>query len=90
MLSLRDQDQRMDDCFTAFFKVLRLLTPLQMSYEAAKAAKKRAEPYTKIVEELLDIHRRRRDPTAFLWCMTRDIDFSPGSASCRKSGAPIY
>jgi len=29
--------------------VLRLLTPLKMSYDAAK---KRAEPYTKIVEEL--------------------------------------
>jgi hypothetical protein len=29
--------------------VLRLLTPLKMSYEATK---KRAEPYTKIVEEL--------------------------------------
>jgi len=28
--------------------VLRLLTPLKMSYEAAR---KRAEPYTKIVEE---------------------------------------
>jgi hypothetical protein len=35
--------------FTAVFTVLRLLTPLKMSYEAAK---KRAEPYTKIVEEL--------------------------------------
>jgi uncharacterized protein YecE (DUF72 family) len=32
--------------------VLRLLTPLGMSYEAAK---KRAEPYTKIVEELPQI-----------------------------------
>ena len=35
--------------FSAVFTVLRLLTPLKMSYEAAK---KRAEPYTKIVEEL--------------------------------------
>ncbi len=34
---------------TAPFTVLRLLTPLKMSYQAAK---KRAEPYTKIVEEL--------------------------------------
>jgi hypothetical protein len=32
----------------------RLLTPLKMSYEAAK---KRAEPYTKIVEELLQMRR---------------------------------
>ena len=40
--------------FTALFTVLRLLTPLKMSYEAAK---KRAEPYTKIVEELPQIRR---------------------------------
>jgi hypothetical protein len=37
---------------TVLFSVLRLLTPLEMSYEAAK---KRAEPYTKIVEELPDV-----------------------------------
>jgi hypothetical protein len=35
-------------------EVLRLLTPLKMSYEGAK---KRAEPYTKIVEELPDMRR---------------------------------
>jgi len=40
--------------FTAPFTVLRLLTPLKMSYEAAK---KRAEPYTKIVEELPEMRR---------------------------------
>ena len=34
--------------------MLRLLTPLGMSYEAAK---KRAEPYTKIVEELPEMRR---------------------------------
>ena len=34
--------------------MLRLLTPLKMSYEAAK---KRAEPYTKIVEELPQMRR---------------------------------
>jgi hypothetical protein len=34
--------------FTAPFTVQRLLTPLKMSYEAAK---KRVEPYTKIVED---------------------------------------
>lgn len=39
----------MEEHFTAPFTVLRLLTPLKMSYEAAKT---RAEPYTKIVEEL--------------------------------------
>jgi uncharacterized protein YecE (DUF72 family) len=37
------------EVFTAPFTVLRLLTPLKMSYEAAK---KRAEPYNKIVGEL--------------------------------------
>ena len=40
--------------FPAVFTVLRLLTPLKMSYEAAK---KRAEPYTKIVEELPQMRR---------------------------------
>ena len=40
--------------FTAVFTVLRLLTPLKMSYEAAK---KRAEPYTMIVEELPKMRR---------------------------------
>jgi hypothetical protein len=40
--------------FTAVFTVLRLLTPLKMSYEAAKT---RAEPYTKLVEELPRMRR---------------------------------
>jgi hypothetical protein len=40
--------------FTAPFTVLRLLTTLKMSYEAAK---KRAEPYNKIVEELPEMRR---------------------------------
>ena len=53
MPSLADQHQRMER-FTAPFTVLRLLTPLEMSYEAAK---KRAEPYTKIVEELPEMRR---------------------------------
>lgn len=35
-------------------EVLRLLTPLKMSYEATK---KRAEPYTKIVKELMEMQR---------------------------------
>lgn len=54
MPSLMDQYQRMEQPFTAPFTVLRLLTPLKMSYEAAK---KRAEPYTKIVEELPEMRR---------------------------------
>ena len=54
MPPLREQHQRMDHCFTAPFTVLRLLTPLKLSYEAAK---KRAEPYTKIVEEVPEMRR---------------------------------
>jgi len=50
---LAEQHTRMRG-FSAVFTVLRLLTPLKMSYEAAK---KRAEPYTKIVEELPHMRR---------------------------------
>jgi uncharacterized protein YecE (DUF72 family) len=50
---LADQHTRMQG-FTAAFTVLRLLTPLGMSYAAAK---QRAEPYTKIVEELPQMRR---------------------------------
>jgi uncharacterized protein YecE (DUF72 family) len=53
MPPLLAQHQRMET-FTAPFTVLRLLTPLNMSYEAAK---KRAEPYNKIVGELPDMRR---------------------------------
>ena len=53
MPALAEQHTRMGG-FTAPFTVLRLLTPLKMSYEAAK---KRAEPYTKIVEELPEMRR---------------------------------
>lgn len=48
MASLAGRYTRMQE-FTALFTVLRLLAPLKMSYVAAK---KRANPYTKIVEEL--------------------------------------
>ena len=48
MPPLAEQHQRMKT-LTAPFTVLRLLTPLKMTYEAAK---KRAEPYDKIVGEL--------------------------------------
>jgi len=53
MPPLAEQHTRMGT-FTAPFTVLRLLTPLKMSYEAAK---KRAEPYTKIVGELPQMRR---------------------------------
>lgn len=53
MPSLADRDTRMQG-FTAVFTVLRLLTPLKMSYAVAK---KRAEPYSKIVEELPQMRR---------------------------------
>ena len=53
MPGLAEQHKRMET-FTASFTVLRLLTPLKMSYEAAK---KRAEPYNKIVGELPEMRR---------------------------------
>ena len=53
MPALGEQHQKMER-FTAPFTVLRLLTPLKISYEAAK---KRAEPYNKIVEELPEMRR---------------------------------
>lgn len=54
MPSLLEQHRRIDESFTAPFTVLRLLTPPKMSYEAAK---KRAEPYNKIVGTLPDMRR---------------------------------
>lgn len=54
MPPLREQHQRMEERFTAAFTVLRLLTPLKMTYDSAK---KHAEPYTKIVEELPAMRR---------------------------------
>ena len=53
MPSLAEQHKRMER-YTAPFSMLRLLTPLKMTYEAAK---KRAEPYTRIVEELPEMRR---------------------------------
>jgi len=53
MPPLLDQHRRMGT-FTAPFTVLRLLTPLNISYEAAK---KRAEPYNRIVGELPAMRR---------------------------------
>lgn len=53
MPSLAEQHTQMQG-FTAVFTVLRLLTPLRMSYEVAK---KRAAPYTKIVEEIPQMRR---------------------------------
>ena len=47
MPPLAEQHKR-TETFTAPFTVLRLLTPLKISYEAAK---KRAEPYTKIIQQ---------------------------------------
>jgi len=54
MPPLADQHKRLEETFTAPFIVLRLLTPLKMSYEAAK---RRAEPYTKIVGELPEMRK---------------------------------
>ncbi|MEO7859614.1 MAG: DUF72 domain-containing protein [Nitrospirales bacterium] len=57
MPSLTEQHTRMGN-FTAPFTVLRLLTPLKISYEAAK---RRAQPYTRIVEELPEMRRETVD-----------------------------
>ncbi len=54
MPPIREQHQLMEERFTAPFTVLRLLTPLKMSYETAK---KRAEPYNQIVGELSEMRR---------------------------------
>lgn len=53
MPPLAEQHQRMKT-MTAPFTVIRLLTPLKMTYEAAK---KRAEPYDKIVGELAEMRK---------------------------------
>jgi hypothetical protein len=53
MPPLAEQHTRMQG-FTAVFTMLRLLTPLKMSYEVAK---KRADPYTKTVEEIPQMRR---------------------------------
>jgi len=53
MPSIAQQQERLET-FTVPFTVLRLLTPLKMSYEAAK---KRAEPYSRIVGELPEMRR---------------------------------
>jgi hypothetical protein len=53
MPPLAEQHNRLGS-FTALFAVLRLLTPLKMSYVAAK---KWAEPYDKIVGELPEMRR---------------------------------
>ncbi len=54
MPSLAEQHERLQETFTAPFTVLRLLTPLKMTYADAK---KRAAPYTKIVAELPEMRR---------------------------------
>jgi uncharacterized protein YecE (DUF72 family) len=53
MPPLAEQHRRMER-FTAPFTVLRLLTPLKISYEIAK---KRAAPYNKIVGELPEMRK---------------------------------
>ena len=57
MPGLAQQHHRMQD-FTAPFTVLRLLTPLGMTYEEAK---KRAAPYDKIVGELPEMRTQTVD-----------------------------
>jgi uncharacterized protein YecE (DUF72 family) len=57
MPGLSDQHQRIQD-FSASFTVIRLLTPLGMTYEEAK---KRAAPYDKIVGELPEMRAETVD-----------------------------
>jgi uncharacterized protein YecE (DUF72 family) len=52
MPPLAHQHRKLGNTFTAPFVVLRLLTPLGISYEAAV---KRAEPYNRIIQELPDM-----------------------------------
>ena len=54
MPPLAEQHRQMLERFTAPFTVIRLLTPLNMSHEAAV---KRAEPYNKIVGPLPEMRR---------------------------------
>ena len=54
MPPLAEQHKRLQETFTAPFTVLRLLTPLKMSYAEAK---QRAAPYTKIVAELTEMRK---------------------------------
>ena len=54
MPPLAEQHRRLHETFTAPFTVLRLLTPLKMSYAEAK---KRAAPYTNIIAELPEMRR---------------------------------
>ena len=49
------------------FTILRLLTPLKISYEAAK---KRAEPYTRIVGELPEMRQTRWNWSRRPWLRT--------------------
>jgi len=49
-----EEQHKLMESFTAPFTVLRLLTPLNISYEAAK---KRAEPSTNSVGELPEMRR---------------------------------
>lgn len=53
MPPMAEQHQLTGD-FTAPFTMLRLLTPLKMTY---KAAQERAEPYNRIVGELPEVRR---------------------------------
>jgi len=83
MPSLAEQHARMER-FTAPFVVLRLLTPLKMSYEAAK---KRAEPYNKIVGELPEM---RRDAVSLIQQATAQARRVYAIANNRSEGnAPL-
>jgi hypothetical protein len=52
MSPLAHEHRKLSNTFTTPFVILRLLTPLSMSYEAAV---KQAEPYNRIIQELPDM-----------------------------------
>ncbi len=84
MPPLAEQHKRMGETFTALFTVLRLLTPLKMSYAEAK---KRAEPYTKIVAELPEM---RQDAVALIRQSLKQGKTAYGLVNNRSEGnAPL-
>ena len=78
MPPLAEQHTRLGT-FTAPFTVLRLLTPLKMSYEAAK---KRAEPYNKQVGCTIENANRDGQPCKASRCRTA-ARLCVGQQSCR-------
>lgn len=82
MPPLAEQHQKLDT-FTAPFTVLRLLTPLKITYEAAKL---RAQPYDKIVGELPEM---RKDTVALVKQAIADQRFPYVINNRSEGNAPL-